>query len=223
MKKRITLSLTLALSVVAVVLAATVIFSGGSRALPTDSENSFASEAIIFACKNGYMSCTMSDEGEALFVPDGTITRAEFAQIIVDFLGINPDKYFRTETNFADMGDVPEELIPYVKTVAALGLMGTLSENGKLYFMPLENVSRQETAYMLGALIGASVSTFKTDMFSDFETTYKPYSANVKTMISYEYMIGYPDRTFRPERDITRAELALTLYRLKQGGEKLIY
>ena len=60
-------------------------------------------------------------------------------------------------------------------------------------------------------------------MFSDFETTYKPYSANVKTMISYEYMIGYPDRTFRPERDITRAELALTLYRLKQGGEKLIY
>ena len=107
MKKRITLSLTLALSVVAVVLAATVIFSGGSRALPPDSENSIASEAIIFACKNGYMSCTMSDEGEALFVPDGTVTRAEFAQIIVDFLGINPDKYFRTETNFADMGDVP--------------------------------------------------------------------------------------------------------------------
>ena len=57
MKKRITLSLTLALSVVAVVLAATVIFSGGSRALPTDSENSFASEAIIFACKNGLLTC----------------------------------------------------------------------------------------------------------------------------------------------------------------------
>ncbi len=204
-------------------LAATVIFSGGSRSLPTDSESSFAREAIIFACKNGYMSCTISDTGEALFVPDGTVTRAEFAQILVDFLGINTDKYFRTETKFADMDDVPEELIPYVKTAAALGLMGTLSENGRLYFMPLEKVSRQEAAYMLGALIGASVSTFKTDLFSDFEATYQPYSANVKTMISYEYMIGYPDGTFRPERDITRAELALTLYRLKKSGEKLTY
>ncbi len=223
MKKRITLSLTLALSVVAAVLAATVIFSGGSRSIPTDSEDSFAREAIIFACKNGYMSCTISDTGEALFVPDGTVTRAEFAQILVDFLGINTDKYFRTETKFADMDDVPEELIPYVKTVAALGLMGALGENGRLYFMPLEKVSRQEAAYMLGALIKASVSTFKTDLFSDFEATYKPYSANVKTMISYEYMIGYPDGTFRPERDITRAELALTLYRLKKSGEKLTY
>ncbi len=223
MKKRITLSLTLALSVVAAVLAATVIFSGGSRTLPTDSEDSFACEAIIFACKNGYMSCTISDTGKALFVPDGAVTRAEFAQILVDFLGINTDKYFRTETKFADMDDVPEELIPYVKTVAALGLMGALGENGRLYFMPLEKVSRQEAAYMLGALIKASVSTFKTDLFSDFEATYKPYSANVKTMISYEYMIGYPDGTFRPERDITRAELALTLYRLKKSGEKLTY
>lgn len=223
MKKRITLSLTLALSVVAAVLAATVIFSGGGRTLPTDSEDSFACEAIIFACKNGYMSCTISDTGEVLFVPDGAVTRAEFAQILVDFLGINTDKYFRTETKFADMDDVPEELIPYVKTVAALGLMGALGENGRLYFMPLEKVSRQEAAYMLGALIKASVSTFKTDLFSDFEATYKPYSANVKTMISYEYMIGYPDGTFKPERDITRAELALTLYRLKKSGEKLTY
>lgn len=223
MKKRITLSLTLALSVVAIVLAATVIFSSGSRAIPTDSENSFASDAIVFACKNGYMSCTISDTGEAMFVPDGTITRAEFAQILVDFLGINSDKYFRTETNFYDMKDVPEELIPYVKTVAALGLMGALSDNNRIYFMPLEKVSRQEAAYTLGALINASVSTFKTDLFSDFESTYKPYSANVKTMVSYEYIIGYPDGTFRPERDITREELALILYRVKQGGEKLIY
>ena len=58
MKKRISLSFTLALSVFAVALCAVAVFSGGSRRLPTDSEDSFACDAIVFACKSVYMSCT---------------------------------------------------------------------------------------------------------------------------------------------------------------------
>ena len=175
MKKRISLSLTLALSVFAVALCAVAVFSGGARRLPTDSEDSYACDAIVFACKSGYMSCTSSPDGEALFLPD----------------------------------------------VCALGLMGTLRDNGKTYFLPLENVTRQEAAYIIGALTDTVASSSNVDRFSDIGDTYLPYMQNVKTVISLGYMIGYPDGTFRPERDITRAELALTLYRIRQSGDKL--
>ena len=221
MKKRISLSLTLALSVFAVALCAVAVFSGGARRLPTDSEDSYACDAIVFACKSGYMSCTSSPDGEALFLPEKTVTRAEFAAILIEYLGINPDKYFRAETGISDISDTPDELIPYVKAVCALGLMGTLCEEGKTYFMPLENVTREEGAYILGALTGTVASGAGVDRFSDIDDTYLPYMQNVKTVISLGYMIGYPDGTFRPERDMTRAELALTLYRIRQSGDKL--
>ncbi len=221
MKKRISLSLTLALSVFAVVLCAVAVFSGGSHPLPTDSEDSYACDAIVFACKSGYMSCKSSPDGEALFLPDETVTRAEFAAVLVEYLGINPDKYFRYDAGLCDIGDTPDELIPYVRTVCALGLMGTLRDNGKTYFLPLENVTRQEAAYIIGALTDTVASNSNVDRFSDIGDTYLPYIQNVKTVISLEYMIGYPDGTFRPERDMTRAELALTLYRIKESGKKL--
>lgn len=87
--------------------------------------------------------------------------------------------------------------------------------------MPLENVTRQEAAYIIGALTDTVASSSNVDRFSDIGDTYLPYMQNVKTVISLGYMIGYPDGTFRPERDITRAELALTLYRIRQSGDKL--
>ena len=99
--------------------------------------------------------------------------------------------------------------------------MGTLKENGRTYFLPLETISRQEAAYIIGALTKKVVSNSNVDLFSDIGDTYLPYMQNVKTVISLEYMIGYPDGTFRPERNITRAELALILFRIKESGEKL--
>ena len=141
--------------------------------------------------------------------------------MLVKYLGIKSEKYLRYETNLSDIGDTPDELIPYVKTVCALGLMGTLKENGRTYFFPLETISRQEAAYIIGALTKKVVSNSNVDLFSDIGDTYLPYMQNVKTVISLEYMIGYPDGTFRPERNITRAELALILFRIKESGEKL--
>ena len=221
MKKQISLSLILALSVFAVTLCAIAIFSGGSGALPTDAGDNFAEKAIVSACKSGYMSCVYSEAGDALFLPDETVSRADFAEVLVKYLGIKSEKYFRYETNLSDIGDTPDELIPYVKTVCALGLMGTLKENGRTYFFPLETISRQEAAYIIGALTKKVVSNSNVDLFSDIGDTYLPYMQNVKTVISLEYMIGYPDGTFRPERNITRAELALILFRIKESGEKL--
>lgn len=191
------------------------------RAVCRQTPDSYACDAIVFACKSGYMSCTSSPDGEALFLPDETVTRAEFAAVLVEYLGINPDKYFRAETGISDISDTPDELIPYVKAVCALGLMGTLRDNGKTYFLPLENVTRQEAAYIIGALTDTVASSSNVDRFSDIGDTYLPYMQNVKTVISLGYMIGYPDGTFRPERDMTRAELALTLYRIRQSGDKL--
>lgn len=213
--------MTLALSVFAVALCAVAVFSGGARRLPTDSEDCYACDAIVFACKSGYMSCTSSPDGEALFLPEETVTRAEFAAVLVEYLDINPDRYFRVETGISDISDTPDELIPYVKAVCALGLMGTLRDNGKTYFLPLENVTRQEAAYIIGALTDTVASNSNVDRFSDIGDTYLPYMQNVKTVISLGYMIGYPDGTFRPERDMTRAELALILFRIKESGEKL--
>ena len=50
----------------------------------------------------------------------------------------------------------------------------------------------------------------------------KPHQAFLllNTKDHFEYMFGYPDKTFRPEREMTRAEVAAMFARLIQSGEK---
>lgn len=223
MKKRFTLALTLILSAIALTLAIGVIFASSTYIPPSDIDDCYAKDEINYVCSHGIIDLYANDEEMTFFVPEKTVTRAEFAKILSLLLNINVDRVASSAPELADKHDIPEEYEKYVLAACAKGIMGLRQEDDGLYFAPNEYVSRQEAAYMLGNLIPAYVSTLKTEKFSDFSETNDIYLPNACTLVGLDMMIGYDDGTFRPKNLITRQELALVLYRMIHSGEKLKY
>lgn len=221
MKKRISMAATLILTAICVSLAMSVIFAGATVVTPTDTEGCYAKTEIEYVCAKGYIECYAGDDGELWFLPESTVSREEFARIIVKLLGLKSEKYSKYELNLKDATEISEKYLPYVKSVCACGLMGLDAADGETYFYPMQNVTREEAAYILGNLISAEVSTYKTSIFSDYSETEQIYRKNTDVLIALDMMIGYSDGTFRPKNNITRQELALVLYRISQSKEKL--
>lgn len=79
-------------------------------------------------------------------------------------------------------------------------------------FRPNRIVSRAEMAALLVRAKGLKLEPAKEEMFEDVSSMSwsAPY---VATVVKQGYMIGYPDRTFRPKGIVTRAEAAITIAR----------
>lgn len=135
--------------------------------------------------------------------PEGNITRAEVATIFFRLLNDETrDEYMSTENSFDDVADGAW----YNKAVSTLANMGIVKgdENGK--FNPNNPITRAEFA-----AIAARFDDDKTIAPMDFSDIDKHWAKD-EIGISYEngWVNGYPDKTFRPDNYITRAE-AMTL------------
>ena len=56
--------------------------------------------------------------------------------------------------------------------------------------------------------------------FTDVSDSHWAYK-DIAKAVEQEIMLGYPDGTFKPNKDMTRAEVAAIIYRLLKGGEKI--
>jgi len=90
------------------------------------------------------------------FMPEGTVTRAEFTAYALKAAGIV--SLGASETAFEDNGDIPPSLLPSVATAHILGVVnGSLTEDG-LFFRPNDAVTRAEAAMILTAAFHIPVS-----------------------------------------------------------------
>ena len=151
---------------------------------------------------------------EKTYCPDETITRAEFATLVVRALGL-PEK----GTDIFD--DVTENdwFSSYVNTAFGYGIINGVSET---QFNPHEQITREELATMLlraAKLCGAEEETNEDGVrntlaeFSD----YVQASSWAKTALAYCYSNEILDNTvieIEPKTQVTRAEVAQTLYNM---------
>lgn len=215
MNKKITLAAGIALLTLTVLLtivyaALSGVFVSAEKVPPCDADDSYAYEAIQKVCELGLMD-TYTIDGNVYFYPEMEVTRGEVAKVLVTYLGIDPKRCEKTEIGFADEDEIPDSLLPYVRAALANGLMQLQSE---YVFHPYDYITREETAYIFGALCTAEISAGKSENFSDFEEIGTYFEANANKVVDFEIMIGYTDGTFRPKQVLTREELALILYRL---------
>ena len=74
-------------------------------------------------------------------------------------------------------------------------------------FRPNANVTRAQFAKMLVGALGWPLATPASPTFSDVPPTFWGY-AYIETAVAHGVISGYPDGTFRPAADLTRAQLA---------------
>lgn len=142
--------------------------------------------------------------GNGLFGPNDNMTRAQVAQMFYNLL---LEKDIPVTTSFSD---VPADAW-YAKAVNTLASLGIIKGIGNDQFAPNRTITRAE--FTVIAMRFANVSATVTNPFSDIASSDWYYTA-VTSAVSYGWITGYSDGTFKPQATITRAEVATIVNRM---------
>lgn len=155
------------------------------------------------------------------FRPDDTVTRAEWAKIMVVGAAINTDNlpiHLALE-NTVDVSKY-DWYAPYV--VAAREYMNYYIDNdGAYYFRPNTSASREDVTVSMVKLKGYDIN--KADysclgQFTDVNSISNDLKKYVAVAVEKDLISGFEDSTFRGQASLTRAEAATLLWRAFQYG-----
>lgn len=174
-----------------------------------DIHTHFAQKAIEALASRGIIN-GMSEEQ---FAPDATMTRAEFAAIIVKGLGLPTD-------GNAVFWDVTEQdwFYSYVNTAYAYGIVSGISEHE---FNPNGTITREEAAVMIARSarlcgMNTQLDMITRDILSAF-TDYMEAEAWAMPSLAFCYkenILSDELMEIKPKQQITRAEVAQMLFNL---------
>lgn len=151
------------------------------------------------------------------FYPDKTVTREEFAKIMVIAAGLTA-----TPAQVSSYIDVPLEYwaSPFIET--ARPYMTAYQAQGGFAFYPTTGALREDIAVAVVKLKGydtrlADLSMIQT-MFTDVDAISEAAKPYVALAVENGIISGYVDHTFRGQNTITRSEAAAILWRAFQYG-----
>lgn len=149
---------------------------------------------------------------DGTFGPENNITRAEFTVILSRAIGLNQEK--TGTTAYSDVA--PSDW--YFSSIQAAARAGLVKGYGTGEFRPGAPITRQEVAIILvramdlegAATAGATQGT----SFTDDGNIASWARGFVVTAVQKGLISGYPDNTFGPESNATRAEACAMINRL---------
>lgn len=153
------------------------------------------------------------------FMPDKSVTRAEFAKILVLTLNLN-------EKNNISFQDVAKEHWAYnYIEVASKYLSAYRGENDTLFFRPSDEAVREDLAVSVVMAAGLQDSSYKLstlNKFSDKENISENLKKYVAIAVENELMRGNADGTFNPKGKLTRAEVCQLMHNSLSVLEKIV-
>ena len=161
----------------------------------TDIESSWAAEDINLLADMGIVT----GNPDGTFRPDNQITRAEIVTILVRMYDLDSDNmmiFDDTKDHWAN---------GYISIAAALGYVNGFDAQ---HFGPDEQLTREQMAVMVARIAELKEDTSGSNplSFSDKDGI-SSWALNAVTAVFQNGVIsGYPDGTFRPTAEITRAE-----------------
>lgn len=144
------------------------------------------------------------------FMPDDTVTRAEFVAMAMKSAGIRADSTL-SATYFDDDGSIPEGLKGYIATAQRIGLVNGDFKDGKLIFSPNEEITKYEAAKIMATILGAEGEGEET-VFATDEAVPVWARAGVYAMCTLGIFDG--EEGLNPTGAVTRADAANYLYRM---------
>ncbi len=138
---------------------------------------------------------------DGAFKPDQTISRAEFAVVLV--------KAFKLDAkNGEDFTDTTDHWAKdYIATASASGIVNGYGDG---LFGPNDLITREQMAVMI--VRAAKLDTVATGkVFSDADKVSAWAKSSVNTASNYNIISGYPDNSFKPQGSATRAEAVVVI------------
>ena len=172
----------------------------------------WARDAINYLADKGIVSGISDNE----FAPNETLTREQFAMMIVNAFNL-------TDNNSeADFSDVSKEHWAY-RAVASAYSAGIVNGMDDGSFGLGQKIKRQDIAVMIMAAVkktGIEFDSTKDTLLSDIDSVSEYARESVEYMVRAGVINGFAeDNTFRPFGNTTRAQAAVIIYTVLQGGK----
>lgn len=174
------------------------------------SVQEWAGRQIAVAAAKGILE----GRGDAQFVPDDKVTRAEFAKMLVKTFMLEDAT---AEESFADVDD-SDWYKPYVAAAVKAGLVEGREADK---FAPNATITRAEMATMAARALTTVLGYKQGDNaeaalkgFTDAESIHASLKDGVSMAAAEGIVIGEDDGKFNPDADSTRAQAAVVIYRL---------
>ncbi|MCL1846294.1 MAG: S-layer homology domain-containing protein [Defluviitaleaceae bacterium] len=136
--------------------------------------------------------------------PDTPITRGEFAQLVASILQLP-----RASAHISGFTDVPPPNVFFdgVSRLFNAGLLGPYVPGSRFY--PNSIITREEMASIVGMAIRLNDPVLPENSrplltFTDGDEFTQAHMHNVQATVDFGAMVGYPDNSFRPQRQATR-------------------
>ncbi len=140
--------------------------------------------------------------------PDASITRAEMAVIVVHAAGLKPAE--KVDLKFEDSAQIPEWAAGFIQTAVENNIIVGYEDNT---FRASRELSREEMVVLiLKAFDIAAENGLEQPAFIDRDEIGKWAMDYITKSVELNIVKGYPDNTFKPKRNVTRAEAFVVLY-----------
>lgn len=162
-----------------------------------DLNNHWAQTAV----QNLYCRGILEGKSGNYYGVNATVSRVEFLKMAMMNADINTSRYENSSIPFDDV----DEDEWYYEYVAAAYKMDVIDSDDE--YNPEDEISRVEALTILVRMTGLEGDKTAT-RFSDVKSS-AWYAATVRLATDYGVVEGYPDGTFQPARELSRAEAAV--------------
>lgn len=174
----------------------------GQKSVETTSDYSdhWAKEQISDFVEKGYIS----GYPDGTFLPNNPMTRAEFVTVLNKVFSLtNSSGVVFNDTNNHWAKDA-------IDIAVTNGICNGVSDTE---FMPNAYITREQAATMISNY--KKLTSTNQTSFEDYLDISSWATVSVENVVEAGYMTGYPDNTFKPKDNISRAEAVVTLSRIK--------
>ena len=168
---------------------------------------SWAAEAVSYLTGKGIVSGT----GNKTFSPERSITREEFAKILVLTMGY---QITNAETSFDDV-DVDSWYAPYVATLKEKKIT---EGSGNNRFNVGAKITREEACTLIYRAAAERLPDGEKREFVDADSIEAYAKEAVMALSKAGIIVGNNNGSFLPKNNMTRAEAAVVFYRLLTKG-----
>lgn len=177
-----------------------------------DTGSHWGRDVIAYMNHRRIVNGSSDENGRMCFRPDNNMTRAEFAVMTANFMGIAIEDFAPVELPFADLEQIPSWALQHIKVLCSMGIMnGKTGDDGKINFDSNAHISRAEVVTVLGRVLGENVKTTQLN-FTDSDDIPEYALGGFETMISVGVVGGYEDGSLLPNKNVTRAEAVKMIY-----------
>lgn len=177
--------------------------NGASPLKFTDISTSFARSEILELAERGIVKGISDTQ----FAPDQKVTRVEFASMLVRALELQEAS--DVPLSFEDI----QRTAWYVPELSAAILSGVAHGFSDKEFRPQDPISREQASKMIANAVYDDSLPEGEIRFRDAKTIAVWAKPEVTALTTEKVINGYPDGSFKPKRDLTRAECAVLIYR----------